>query len=54
MIYLSLEDEEEIDIDDLYDISTLCAVIFDEDDGKFYILSNGYLNQKGFFLLGVT
>ena len=53
MIYLTLDEQEETDIDELYDISSLCAVLFDPDDKSFFVLANGYKNQRGFYLLKI-
>jgi hypothetical protein len=50
---LSLEEQEETDIDELYDISSLSTVTYDPEDQSFFVLANGYKNQRGFYLLKI-
>lgn len=40
-----------MDIDEYYNISNIKEIVYDEEDGVFYILTNKYLEKLGFFVL---
>ena len=50
-----MKNEEELDVDNEYDITTIKEVIYDHEegskDGNFYILTNKFEEKLGFFIL---
>lgn len=50
-IYINLETENEVDIDEQYCVDQLKEVIFDSEEGTFYILANKHLEKLGFYML---
>ena len=52
-IYISLESEIEVDIDEEYDIKQIETIVFDNEDRCFYLLANKYKDYIGFILLKV-
>lgn len=53
-IYISLESEIEVDIDEEYDIKQIETIVFDVEDRIFYLLANKYKDYIGFILLKVS
>ena len=39
-LWVNVSTQEEVDIDDIYNISAIQAIIFDSEENKFYILAN--------------
>ena len=41
-LYCNLRDKEQMDLDQLYDISSIKEIIYDHEENIFYILANRY------------
>jgi hypothetical protein len=52
-IYINKELNQEVDIDQEYNISNIMEIIYDDDDQMFYILTNKYEEKLGFFVLKI-
>ena len=50
-IYINIEQEIEVDIDEEYEVGVLKNVIYDDENDNFYILANKYREKLGFYLL---
>jgi hypothetical protein len=50
-IYLDLQKKKEIDLDELYQIGCMKEIIYDHEDGVFYILANKFEEKLGFFII---
>ena len=50
-IYLDLIKKSEVDLDDLYQIGCMKEIIYDHEDGVFYILANKFEEKLGFFII---
>lgn len=50
-LWIDIENEEEVDIDEIYEIDGIRKVIHDPEDGVFYLLANEFQGKIGFFLL---
>jgi hypothetical protein len=53
-IYISLNSEVEVDIDEEYEIKQIETIVYDSEDECFYILSNRYKDYIGFILLKLS
>jgi hypothetical protein len=42
---------KEIDLDELYSIGCMKEIIYDHEDGVFYILANKFEEKLGFFII---
>jgi len=52
-VYLNMRTNQEIDIDDTYNIAAIKEITYDEDDKIFYILTNKLNEKLGFFVLSM-
>jgi hypothetical protein len=52
-VYINLKRNEEVDIDETYNIEAIKEVTYDEEDRIFYILTNKYNEKLGFFVLSM-
>jgi hypothetical protein len=52
-IYINIKDEIEVDIDDNYSVSAIKEIIYDYEDGVFFVLSNKYEEKLGFFVFTI-
>ena len=50
-IFYNHRTEEFVDLDDLYQISTIKEIIYDSDDRMVYILANKYQDKLGVFIV---
>lgn len=50
-IYLDLAKKKEIDLDELYQIGCMKEIIYDHEDGVFYVLANKFEEKLGFFII---
>jgi hypothetical protein len=50
-IFLDLAKKKEIDLDELYQIGCMKEIIYDHEDGVFYILANKFEEKLGFFII---
>ena len=53
-IYINLNEETEVDIDAEYQIANIKQIIYDHEDGVFYVLSNKFEEKLGFFVLKIS
>lgn len=52
-IYINLESDIEVDADNQYSVSAIKEIIYDYEDGVFYILSNKFQEKLGFFVFTI-
>ena len=52
-IYIDLDKDLEVDIDQQYQVSNIKEIIFDEEDRLFYFLSNKFEEKLGFFVFSI-
>jgi hypothetical protein len=52
-IYINMKQQMEVDIDNSYQCSAIKEIIFDDDDGVFYILANKLDGKLGFFVFTI-
>ena len=50
-IFYNHRTEEFVDLDDLYQISSIKEIIYDSDDRMVYILANKYQDKLGVFIV---
>ena len=50
-IYVNLQKNLEVDIDEEFKVVTIQEIIYDLEDRKFYILTNHHNDKLGFFLI---
>lgn len=50
-LWVSIKDQEEVDIDEFYHIAGIQAIHFCKDDQKFYLLANKLNRKLGYYLL---
>ena len=50
-IYCNFKTKKQLDLDDLYQISNICEIIHDEEEGNFYMLVNKHKGMLGLFLI---
>ena len=53
-IYINLDKEQELDIDQQYQVSSIKEIIYDEEDRLFYFLSNKFEEKLGFFVFSIS
>lgn len=49
-IYINLKDQIEVDVDRNYSVSAIKEIIYDHEDGVFYMLANKFEEKLGFFV----
>ena len=47
----TIEGEEEVDLDELYNIGCIKQIAYDAEDHQFYILANKFEGKLGLFLI---
>ena len=52
-IYIHLEQKIEVDIDRAYNVTSIKEIIYDYEDGVFYILANKLEEKLGFFVFTI-
>ena len=52
-LYINLNEEKEVDVDETYQVSSIKEIIFDEEDHLFYFLSNKFEEKLGFFVFSI-
>ena len=52
-LYIDLDKDLEVDIDQQYQVSNIKEIIFDEEDRLFYFLSNKFEEKLGFFVFSI-
>lgn len=52
-IYLNINEDAEVDIDNEYQIANIKQIIYDNEDDVFYVLCNKYEEKLGFFVLKI-
>ena len=52
-IYYNKKSQLEVDIDETYEISNIKEIIYDHEEGYFYLLANKYQEKLGFFVLKI-
>jgi hypothetical protein len=53
-IYIDMEKETELDVDQQYQVSAIKEIIYDEEDKLFYFLSNKFDEKLGFFVFSIA
>jgi hypothetical protein len=52
-LYIDLNKDMESDIDQMYQVSNIKEIIYDEEDRLFYFLSNKFEEKLGFFVFSI-
>ena len=52
-LWVNVSTQEEVDIDEIYNISAIQAIVFDNEENMFYILANKLHRRLGYFLIAV-
>mgnify|MGYP001399871036 CR=1 FL=1 len=50
-IYIDAVKDEEVDLDEKFEIGAIKEIIYDRDEDDFYILANKYQEKLGFFII---
>lgn len=53
-IFYDKAKQHEVDIDEQYEISNIKEIIYDHEEGFFYLLANKYQEKLGFFVLKIN
>ena len=53
-MYINMQKNHQEDLDQLYQISSIREIIYDHEENVFYILSNKYQRELGFFIIMVA
>jgi hypothetical protein len=53
IIYINLKDKSDVDIDDTYKVKAIKEIIYDYEDGVFFILANKLDEKLGFFVFTI-
>lgn len=50
-IFFNIATEEEVDLDELFNIGCIKQIAYDSEDHQFYLLANKYQDKLGLFLI---
>lgn len=52
-LWVNIDMQEEVDIDDVYHVSAVNAVLYDDVSGMFFMLTNKYKRSLGYYLIAI-